>query len=143
MLDRTQFEFRKRKGTIEAVYVLTECIEKNIRKEKGNVIIVCFADLKTAFDKLKRKVIWERLGEKNVEEKIKRRLEKIYEETYAKIMIEEEIIDELEIIGETRMPNERRLIQCSGSRSRKRNGRSARRMSKNRKGKNKDKCICR
>lgn len=33
VLDKTQFEFRKGKGTIEAIYVLMEIIEENIRKK--------------------------------------------------------------------------------------------------------------
>lgn len=56
VLNRTQFGFRKEKGTIEAIYVLSEIIEENVRKEKGK-IQVCFADLKAAFDKLNRKMI--------------------------------------------------------------------------------------
>lgn len=64
----------------EAIYVLTEIIEENIRKEKRKVFI-CFADLKSAFDKVNRNVIWKKLREKNVEEKVVKRLEKIYEKT--------------------------------------------------------------
>lgn len=54
VLDKTQFGFRKGKGTAEAIYVVSEIIEKRIRKEKGK-LFVCFADLKAAFDKVKRK----------------------------------------------------------------------------------------
>lgn len=96
MLDRTHFGFRKGKGTFKAIYVLTEIIEKNISKCKVKVI-VCFADMRAAFDKLRRNVTWESLREKKVEEKIIRRLEEIYEETFAKIMIEEKMIDEFEV----------------------------------------------
>lgn len=68
VLNRTQFGFRKGKGTIEAIYVLTEIIEENTRKEKGK-IYVCFTDLKAAFDRLNRKKIWERREKKLKKEK--------------------------------------------------------------------------
>jgi predicted GNAT family acetyltransferase len=94
-VDRTQFGFRKGKGTIEAIYVLTEAIEENIEKERGKVF-ACFVDLKAAFDKVKRKKIWDRLRKKGVEEKLVRRIEEIYKETKVKICIGNEIIDEFE-----------------------------------------------
>lgn len=52
--DRTQFGFRNGKVTTEAIYVLSEPIKEKIRKERGK-ILVCLADLKTAFDKIKEK----------------------------------------------------------------------------------------
>lgn len=55
ILDRRQFGFRKGKGTIEAVYVLTEITKENIRKKKGK-IMVCFEDLKERLINEKEKV---------------------------------------------------------------------------------------
>lgn len=49
MLNRKQSGFRKEKGITEAIYVLTEIIKKNIRKERGKML-VCFADLRAAFE---------------------------------------------------------------------------------------------
>lgn len=60
VLDRTQFGFKKGKGTMEDIYVLTEIIEENIRKERGKMF-VCFANLKGTVDKLIRKIIWKKL----------------------------------------------------------------------------------
>ena len=60
--------FRGGKGTAEAIYVLKEVIRKGIEKEKGKIII-CSADMKAAFDRLKREKIWERLEKKGVNEK--------------------------------------------------------------------------
>lgn len=37
VLESNQFDFRKGKGTTEAIYVLTELIEENIRKTKGKI----------------------------------------------------------------------------------------------------------
>lgn len=69
-------------------------IESQIRREKGK-ILVCFADLKAAFDKVKRKEIWGRLRKKGVNEKLIKGLEEIiYDDTYLRVKIEGEIIDE-------------------------------------------------
>lgn len=53
-------DFREGKGTAEAIYVLKEVVRKGIKKNKGKMIVV-FADMKAAFDKLKREEIWKRL----------------------------------------------------------------------------------
>lgn len=87
ILDRTQFGFRRGKGTMEAVFILSEIIEEGIRKEKGK-IFVCFTDLKAAFDLIKRQRIWEILRKKEVQEKMVKKLEEIYDQTIAKIKVE-------------------------------------------------------
>lgn len=56
---QNKFGFRKGKGTSVVIYVLREIME-NIRKER-RTIFVCFADLKVAFDKIKREEIWKKL----------------------------------------------------------------------------------
>lgn len=56
VIDQTQMGFREGKGTIEAIFSLKRAIEGEIKKERGKVI-VCFADMKAAFDKLRRKKI--------------------------------------------------------------------------------------
>lgn len=39
VMERTQFSYRKGKGTVKAIYLLTEIIEENIKKERK---YVCF-----------------------------------------------------------------------------------------------------
>lgn len=95
VLDKIQFGFRKGKGTTEVIYVLSEIIEKQIRKDKGK-LFVCFAGLKAAFDKVKRKEIWKILTKKKVDERLAWRLENLYEETWVKIKIDGEVVDEFE-----------------------------------------------
>lgn len=54
------------KGRSRDSLLLKESIRKGIRKEKGKVIVT-FADMKkAAFDKLRRKRIWERMEKKGV-----------------------------------------------------------------------------
>lgn len=92
ILDRTQFGFRKGKGTIEAIYVIKEIIEQGIRKEKGK-IFVCFTDLTAAFDKVKRNEIWKMLREREIDGRLIKKLEEIYKNTIVKINVDNEIVD--------------------------------------------------
>lgn len=57
--NKTQICFRKARGTKDAIYVLKNVVNETIKKEKGKVYVL-FADMKGAFDKLLRKVIWEK-----------------------------------------------------------------------------------
>ena len=57
-VDKTQMGYRERKGTAAAIYVLKEIVRKGIEKERKKIII-CFADMKAAFDRLKRNNIGE------------------------------------------------------------------------------------
>ena len=47
-LDNTQFDFRKRRGTMDAVYILKKTIEGEITREKGKVWGF-LADMRAAF----------------------------------------------------------------------------------------------
>ena len=60
-LDDTQFGFRKGRGTVNAVYTLKKMIGGEIAKEKGRVWGF-LADIKVAFDKVKREEIWKKDG---------------------------------------------------------------------------------
>ncbi|XP_025836680.1 uncharacterized protein LOC112906565 [Agrilus planipennis] len=83
-LGETQMGYRKNKGTIDAIYIVKTAIEEEIKKEKGEIFLF-FADMKGAFDKLKRDTIWKTLEELNIENKLKERIREMYEETYFKI----------------------------------------------------------
>lgn len=97
VLDQTQMSFRKGKGTIEAVYTLKGATDGEIKKEKGKVL-VCFADMKAAFDKQRRRRIWERLRKKGVRNNLINRIEDLFKETLVRIEIDGEIIDEFEVM---------------------------------------------
>ena len=56
--------------------------------------MVCFANMKAAFDRLKREKIWERLGRKEVNRNLVRRIRSLFERIRAKVEIGGEIIDE-------------------------------------------------
>ena len=96
VLDETQMGYREGKGTAEAIYVLKEIVRKGIEKERGKVII-CFADMKAAFDRLKRDRIWEKLEKKGVNRILISRIRKLFEGTRARIEIGGEFIDQFGI----------------------------------------------
>lgn len=79
-LGEGQFGLRKGRGVIDAVYVLNHIIDKQLNGERGK-LYACFADLKTAFDRVDRKKLGEIMKRMEVNEKLTIRIEKIYEET--------------------------------------------------------------
>lgn len=127
VLNRNQFGFRRGKGTTEAIYVLTEILETIKRKERGK-IYVCFVDLKVAFDKIQRKEIWKRIGEKKVDERIVKRSEVVCGNRKEDIEVRGERLDEFEIV-EGGVLFKRRLVQCDDVSHGKRINESTRRRS--------------
>ena len=81
-----QFGFRKGRRTINAVYTLKKTIGGEIAKEKGRVWGF-LADMKAAFDKVKREEIWKKMEELYIEEGLRERIKKIYEDTRCEIEI--------------------------------------------------------
>ena len=51
-------------------------------------MIICFADMKAVFDRLKREKIWERLEKKGVNGKLVRRIRSLFKGTRARVEIE-------------------------------------------------------
>ena len=85
-LDDMQFGFRKGRGTMNAVYTLKKTIGGEIAKEKGRVWDF-LADMKAAFDKVKREEIWKKMEELEIEEGLRERIKEIYEDTRCEIEI--------------------------------------------------------
>lgn len=65
--------------------ILTKSETKKMKSEKA---YPCFADMRTAFDKLRRKEIW-RIRRKNVDSKLAEKIKEIYKETSCKVKIRE------------------------------------------------------
>jgi len=53
----TQAGFRKGRGTMDNVRILQQVINKEISKKRGKMYGF-FIDLKAAFDKIDRKILW-------------------------------------------------------------------------------------
>lgn len=85
-----QMGYRKGRGTTDAIYIVKTAIEEEIKKEKGEIFLF-FVDMKGAFERIKRKKIWQIMGEKRNKLNFRREIEEIHEETYFKITTNEEI----------------------------------------------------
>ena len=59
VVDKTQFEFRKRMGTRNATFMLRMLMERAIEKQKD--IYMCFIDFEKAFDTVRHELLMERL----------------------------------------------------------------------------------
>ena len=68
-LDDIQFGFRKGRGTIDAILLLKSTIDNELKKETGKVWTF-IAELKGAFDRVKREAIWKEMEKMEVEEKV-------------------------------------------------------------------------
>ena len=124
-LDDTQFGFRKKRGTMDAVYALKKTIGGEIAREKGKVWGF-LADMKAAFDKLKREEIWRKMEEMKIEEGLIERIKEIYEDTRCEIEIGRKVVGAFRTEkGVRQTPTQPNLIQHSISGYRKGDEKSA------------------
>jgi len=81
LVPENQAGFKKGRATIDNVFILNLNVQREKRQEgEDGKIYMMFVDLKVAFDKVKRKILWRELRRLRVSEKLVRRAEKIYEE---------------------------------------------------------------
>jgi len=88
-LPETQAGFRKGKSTMDNIFILTHLVQKEKSEEKENRLYAFFADLCAAFDNVDREILWRELKERNIEEGLIRKIEKIYECTEVLVKTEE------------------------------------------------------
>lgn len=88
-LSGTQMGFRKRKGTIDAIYLLNTAMGREIGTERGKVYAL-FTDIKGALDDINRMDVWRMLEEVGIEESMRWGIEKIYEKTTCDVTLHEE-----------------------------------------------------
>lgn len=90
LLMESQCGFRRGRGTIDNVFVLSHLIQRE-KIEKKDKIYMVFVDLKAAFDNVDRELLWDILDKKGISKGVTSRLKKIYEETVAVVRTEEGI----------------------------------------------------
>jgi len=69
-------------------------MEEETKKEKGEIYLF-FADMKGAFDKLRREKLWELMEKNEISSKLRDRIKEIYNGTTFKIRIDEKISEEI------------------------------------------------
>lgn len=84
---RTQAGFRKNRGTIGNIRILKHIIGRRI--SKGEKVWAFFIDLKAAFDKLDREILWDMMRRRGISEVLIERVKEIYEETRCRVKIYE------------------------------------------------------
>lgn len=92
-LGEGQFGFRKKRGVMDAVYVLNHIVDRELGKKKGKVF-VCFADLKAAFDRVDRVVLKKRMKKIGISKKLSKRIMETYKETKNVVKIGEKYTEE-------------------------------------------------
>lgn len=90
-LDETEMWFRKGRGTADAMLIMNKSVEVQLKK-KGGKVYAFFADMRTAFDKVKRKKICEMMKGLGQGERISARVKEIYRETSSTLRVEDRII---------------------------------------------------
>lgn len=81
LLPESQNGFRRGRGIMENIFILSHLIQREKRKKKENKVYAVFIDLKAAFDKVDRGLLWDTLEEKGVDKELIKRIKKIYEDT--------------------------------------------------------------
>ncbi len=94
LLGDIQFGFRKDKRTTDALFILSQIIER--QKRKGKKIALAFLDIRKAYDRVDRDTLWEVLSSLGYGGKFLRILKNMYSQLQARASsneIESEVID--------------------------------------------------
>ncbi|XP_025265271.1 uncharacterized protein LOC112638231 [Camponotus floridanus] len=78
IMGETQTGYRIGKGTLEAIYIVKTAMEEETKKEKGEIYLF-FADMKGAFDKIRREKLWELMEKDEISSKLRDRIKEITE----------------------------------------------------------------
>lgn len=90
VLPETQAEFSKGKGTMDNVYVLRHVVRKELRKKEGKVYGF-FMDLRAAFDRVDRNVLWEAMEGRRVRRRLIKTVKEIYENTKNTVRVQDKV----------------------------------------------------
>ena len=88
ILPDSQAGFRKGKSAMDNIYILNRIVEQRIRRPGGK-LVAFFVDFKAAFDTMDRKILWETMKEKKVDEGLIRRIREIYKETVNTVRVQQ------------------------------------------------------
>lgn len=80
VLPDSQNGFRKGRSTVDNIYILNQCIQKTIEKERGKLFAL-FIDFKTAFDSINRRILVEELAQAEIPPQLIRAVVNLYENT--------------------------------------------------------------
>lgn len=81
-------DLEKKRETIDCIKLIKHVIGRRIVREKGKVFVF-FIDLKAAFDKIDRKILWEGLKKRGINEYLIEKIKETYGETKYRVKVEE------------------------------------------------------
>lgn len=94
-MSRSQFGFRPGRGTIDAIFIMRQLMEK--AREHNVPLHYNFVDFKAAFDTVWREALWKMLGEVAIEPRIINIIKECYEETLCAIMVDGNMTEWFEV----------------------------------------------
>lgn len=83
--EETQAGIRRKRGCMDNVCVLKQAIDRRIRKERSKFFAL-FIDLRAAFDKLDREILW-RMGDLEINQGLIDRVKLLYRETSCRVRV--------------------------------------------------------
>ena len=86
ILSETQMGFRNGRGTIDAIYLLKNMVERELNDKKK--VFTAFIDLKAAFDNVDRNELERTMTVKGISDEIKERIMDVISETKSEIRVE-------------------------------------------------------
>lgn len=88
---KTQYGFRKHRGTIDCVKILKHVVGRKLAKNEE--MYAMFVDLKAAFDNINRDILWEGMRRRRIRESLIDRIREMYSETRSRVRIGTEVTD--------------------------------------------------
>lgn len=93
ILPDTQAGFRKGRSTMDNIYILQHVVERELTKTKGK-LYAFFVDLKAAFDKVDRVILWKTMEKMGIQVGLINRVRQIYEETKNVVKVNDTLSEE-------------------------------------------------
>lgn len=94
ILQDTQMGFGRKRGTMDAIMLLSKLIEEKKGRNTKSKIHAFFADFKGAFDKINREKLWMFMEEEVLSKELIEEIKMLFAETKCEIKVNGEIIGE-------------------------------------------------
>ena len=83
--------FRSKRGCIDQIFALSECVRKTIAQ--GEKMYIAFIDIKKAYDRVWRNGLWKRLWDSGIKGKLWRVIKKMYEKVENCVLVDGELTE--------------------------------------------------
>jgi hypothetical protein len=94
-LDEAQCGFRAGRGCVDQIFNLKQCL--SMARERRKPILLCFVDLKKAYDSVNRRLLWDTLAEYGISRTTIKILNSLYDNSRAQVKVNGSLSDFLYI----------------------------------------------